>query len=396
MRGDGLRALGLLSLLLGSACGSPPRAQEPPPEALIPACPLGSSKESCFPGPLKAAPVVAGPGRIRVLVLDRDAPSQFLTPEGFAIVDVSDAGFSPVARGLCPTGSRAKSLGQLASGRSTVLCLSPEGVVHVGNLRDSGEFEWRFRQSIQFPPGEPQGLERAPLFADLGEKVALVFAATSSEKAPWALQLGPEKNLPVALCAANEVCPIVGLVVENGNLHVLFGAGTYKDLMVANTGVSALADPLQSAELRPGELTAPCVSQTSDGKVTVQLPFLRTAPGATPDAPPMREALIATLSYEHAWLPHGPDVFPTQLGSCGPRLAHENQPNDAPVSLREGVRATYDQRWLLVYGLPEVPAKSYRQRLLPKRQGQEAGYPGSVRALRGAEVSDEATAHVAR
>ena len=101
----------------------------------------------------------------------------------------------------------------------------------------------------------------------------------------------------------------------------------------------------------------------------------------------MREALIATLSYEHAWLPHGPEVFPTELGSCGPRVLRENSAEDAPISLREGVRASYDQRWLLVYGLPEIPAKSYRQRLLPKQKGQEAAYPGSVRVLRGSEVS---------
>ncbi|HWA76776.1 MAG TPA: hypothetical protein VG937_30795 [Polyangiaceae bacterium] len=392
MRFEFLGCLGALSVLLATACSSHPRAKDPPPpESLsLPACPLGSSKESCFPGPLKAPPVVAGPGRIRALVLDREAPAKFLTPEGFSIIEITDTGFSPIARGLCPLGSRAESLGQVASGRSTVLCRSPEGLVHVGSLRDSGDFEWRFKLPIQLAPSEKLQPSQVPLFADLGERVALLFAAPGSEKAAvarWSLQLGPETTKPIPLCAANEACPIVALLVENGNLHVLFGSGEYKDLMVATTGLTAVADPLQSAELRPGELAEPCVSQARDGKVTVQLPFIRSAPGATPDAPPVREALIATLSYEHAWLPHGPEVFPTELGSCGPRVVRENSAEDAPISLREGVRASYDQRWLLVYGLPEIPAKSYRQRLLPKQKGQEAAYPGSVRVLRGSEVS---------
>jgi hypothetical protein len=270
-----------------------------------------------------------------------------------------------------------------------VLCRSAEALVHVGSLQDSGEFDWRFKQPIQFSPGQQQKVEQVPLFADLGERVALVFAATGSEKTPappWALQLGPEKSPPIPLCAANEACPLVALVVENGNLHVIFGAGAYKDLMIATTGLSAVADPLEAAELRPGELAEPCVSQAEGGKVTVQLPFVRTTKADAPDVPPIRETLIATLNYDHAWLPHGPDVFPTELGSCGPRVLRDNSAEDAPISLREGVRASYDQRWLLVYGLPEVVAESYRQRLLPKRNGQSAAYPGSVRVLRGSEL----------
>lgn len=379
----------VVALGLAAACSTPRAAKEPPPAALArPACPVGASADSCFPSPLKAPPVVVGPGRIRALVWDREAPAQFATPSGFLILEISESGFKPVARGLCPEGSRPESLGQVASGRSAVLCRGTEPVAYVGTLLDSGVFEWRWKQTIAL--AQPaQKLEQVPLFAELGDRLALVYSASGevgSATPPWALQLGPEKTAPVPLCAAHEACPIVALVVADGTLHVVFGGGTYKDLMVAVTGLTALADPVASAKLHPGELAEPCVSQGKDGKVTLQLPVVKQVAGETPDAPARREAQIATLEYEHAWLPHGPDVFPTELATCGPRGFRDDGAGDVPISLREGVRATFDQRWLLVYGLPEVAAESYLQQLFPKRGGAKAAYPGSVRVLRGADV----------
>jgi hypothetical protein len=354
----------------------------------LPACPVDASPGTCFPAPLKAPPLVVGPGRIRVLVWDREAPQPFATPEGFLILEISESGFQPLARGLCPQGSRPESLGQVAAGRSAVLCRGIEPVAYVGTLRDSGAFDWRWKQTIALGPDPSARVQQVPLFADLGERVALVFATTGAEKAsaPWALQLGPESAKPIPLCEPKESCPIVALVVSSGTLHVIYGAGRYKDLMVATTGLSAVADPLQGAKLHPGELAEPCVSQGKDGKVTIQLPVISTASSDAPDASPRREAQIATLEYEHAWLPHGPDVFPTELATCGPRGFRDDGARDVPISLREGVRATFDRHWLLVYGLPEVPAESYRQQLFPKRGGPPRAYPGSVRVLRGADV----------
>jgi hypothetical protein len=329
--------------------------------------------------------LVVGPGRIRVLVGDREAPQPFATPEGFLLLEVSDTGFTPIARGLCPQGSHAESLGQTGSGRSAVLCRGIEPIVHVGTLQDSGAFDWHWKQAISLGAEPGAALQQVPLFADLGERLALIFTATGTPgvTAPWALQLGPEKSKPIAFCEANEACPIVALVVSDGTLHVIFGAGSYKDLMIGATGLSAVADPLAAAKLHPGELAEPCLSQAKDGKVTIQLPVLRAAAGDTPDAPARREAQIATLEYERAWLPHGPDVFPTELATCGPRGFRDDGARDVPISLREGVRATFDQRWLIVYGLPEVPAESYRLRLFPNRGGPAQAYPGSVRVLRG-------------
>jgi hypothetical protein len=382
------RALaGLLALALCGACAARPSAKEQLRLELQsqPACPVGSSPGTCFPAPLKAPPLVVGPGRIRVLVWDREAPQPFATPEGFLLLEISDTGFTPIARGLCPQGTHPESLGQIAAGRSAVLCRGVEPVVYVGTLQESGAFDWRWKQTILLGPEPGAELQRVPLFADLGERLALIFTATGAPgvTAPWALQLGPEKAKPIAFCEANEACPIVALVVSDGTLHVIFGAGVYKDLMVTTTGLSAVGDPLKGAKLHPGELAEPCLSQAKDGKVTIQLPVVRAATGDTPDAPARREAQIATLEYERAWLPHGPDVFPTELATCGPRGFRDDGAGDVPISLREGVRATFDQRWLVVYGLPEVPAESYRQQLFPKRGGPPRAYPGSVRVLRG-------------
>lgn len=378
-----LAAAGLLLLVLSTACARHRRPQEPLAHepASLPACPDGASPGTCFPAPLEAPPLVVGPGRIRVLVSDREAPEPYATPEGFLILEISESGFQPVARGLCPQGSRPESLGQVAAGRSTVLCRGIDPIAYVGTLQDSGLFDWRWKQAIALEPSAR--VKQVPLFADLGERVALVFASASVENAAaaWALQLGPESAKPIPLCEADKQCPIVALIVSAGTLHVIFGAGAYKDLMVATTGLTALADPLQGAKFHPGELATPCVSQGKDGKVTIQLPVVTAA---TSDAAGRRETQIATLEYEHAWLPHGPDVFPTELATCGPRAFRDDGARDVPISLREAVRATFDQRWLVVYGLPEVPAESYRQRLFQKDGSPPRAYPGSVRVLRGA------------
>jgi hypothetical protein len=321
-----------------------------------------------------------------VLVWDREAPPQFATTSGFLILEISDSGFKPVARGVCPEGTLPESLGQAASGRSTVLCRGSESLVHVGTMLESGSFDWRWKQRLE-PGGGAKRLSRVPFFADLGERLAIVFSATGAEGAPappWTLQLGPEATSPIPLCEPNEDCPLVAMVVAQGILHVV---SRNKVVMVSSTGQVAVADPLASAKLRPGELPEPCVSQGRDGKVTIQLPVVGMTGAGTAESPTRRETSIATLDYEHAWLPHGPDVFPTELASCGPRGFQDAEgAREVPISLRENARATFDQRWLIVYGLPEVRPASALQHAFRDAQGRRTAFPGSVRVLRGADV----------
>src|SRR6187397_3132607 len=118
------RFVAAFSLTLLAGCASSQARDEvmPPDPMSLQACPPGGEDVFCYPAPLKAAPVVTGPGRVRVLLPDWEPPQRFADPARFLISEASDSGFKTVARGTCPEGSRAESLGQIASGRSTVLC----------------------------------------------------------------------------------------------------------------------------------------------------------------------------------------------------------------------------------------------------------------------------------
>jgi hypothetical protein len=362
------------SVLLGACAGSPPAQEGMPPDPLgIPACSEGGPNVFCHPAPLRAPPVVMGAGRVRVVVPDWQPPYRYADAGRFAILEASSTGFKPIARGLCPEESRPESLGQLASGRSSVLCraASPP-MVHIGSLNNSGSFEWRWRERI---PGESQDLINVPFFVDLGERFVVVSTVSrpqAAHGAPWILQIGPAATQALALEGK-----VVAMVVADEILHVITAGSAYKDLMIGGDGTVVAGDPLTIASLRGGELSAPCVSQARDGRVIIDLPHAREAAGAA-GAPPQREALIARLTFQRAWLPHGPEVYPTELAQCAPRDFSDEAAAPVPPVLREGVRATFDQAWLLVYGFPAVSPHAWRQASLSTRP---MSFPGSVRAL---------------
>jgi hypothetical protein len=173
----------------------------------------------------------------------------------------------------------------------------------------------------------------------------------------------------------------VALVVSNGILHVISGVNSYRDLMIGGDGTVVVGDPLMAATIRGGELALPCVAQSRDGNVVVELPSIReSAPSG--DAPALRVASIARLEFQHAWLPHGPDVFPSELSTCAPRDFRDDSAAPVPTSLREGVRATFDHGWLVVYGFPAVSPHAWQQAVFPKTGTRLTSFPGSVRALR--------------
>jgi hypothetical protein len=223
-----------------------------------------------------------------------------------------------------------------------------------------------------------------PYFVDLGERFALVFSSTRAKgaaEAPLQLQLGPAAREAWPLCRPNEACPIVALVVSNGILHVISGVNSYRDLMVAGDGTVVVGDPMMAATTRGGELAAPCVAQSRDGTVIVDLPSIRSS-APSGDIPALRVASIARLEFKHAWLPHGPDVFPSELATCAPREFSDESAAPVPPSLREGVRATFEHGWLIVYGFPAVSPHAWQQAVYPKTNTRPTSFPGSVRALR--------------
>lgn len=378
------RLVAAFSLTLLAACASSQARDEvmPPDPMSLQACPPSGEDTFCYPAPLKAAPVVTGAGRVRVLLPDWEPPQRFADPARFLISEASDTGFKTVARGTCPDGSRAESLGQLASGRSTVLCRGLDPVVHIGALTESGSFDWRWKETLKF--GDPaQRVGEAPYFVDLGERFALVFSTTGAKgvaAAPWHLQLGPAAREAWPLCRPNEACPIVALVVADGILHVISGVNSYRDVMIGGDGTVVVGDPLLAATVRGGELPAPCVAQARDGKVVLDLPSVRSS-APSGDAPALREASIARLEFKHAWLPHGPHVFPSELATCAPTEFRDDSAAPVPPTFREGVRATFDHGWLLVYGFPAVSPHAWQQAMYPK-SSRPTSFPGAVRALR--------------
>jgi len=370
-------APGAAALALGLGCarhrGADAAPAMDPVVVEVQAC-AGVEEGTCLPAPLRAPPVVVGPGRVRVLTDDWASPAT----SAFRVTEITHDGARFVVAGRCPEQGDEMSLGRLADGASAVLCHSFRAV-HFGVVDERlPRIEWRWRQPL--PDWTESRISAVPYFVDLGPSVVLFLeiAASKGSTAGWNTQLAPSALPADSLCMG--WCKLAALVVTGEKLHTLVLRGNGQgpqEVTIDAKGIRTASDPLKAAQISPGELGEPCVSEDQDGTVTVRLGEYRQLGSYTPNLPLLGESTVATVRYEHAWLAHGPDVFPTERLFCTPRLSLTSS---APTSgdfptLRKWPRVTLDgEHGLLVYGQPNVdPTNS---------PGMHASYAGSVRIAR--------------
>jgi hypothetical protein len=325
-----------------------------------------------------SAPVVVGPGRIRLLTrsgLDqarRGGRARAAPEQRFALVDITLAGSELRAEGECPEHSRPVGLALAGPGLGAISCGTPAvPEVHIGFVQaDGSRIDWH-KEQIEHR-SKHRGVAASHYLADLNGRFALLVEPIGSKGLPlppWAVHLAPGPPGYEPLCSdGGSFCPeqVVALIVTKGALHVLMttDATAYTEFVVGSDGSVSSRDALESAQLRAGSLEASCVSQGEDGSVTV----MAGLSGADRSGD-----RVMTLRYADATLPVGPHVYPTERAACAPaRWAGSSSP---PLRRRD-VRATLGQSSLVVYTLPPVmlasPAETVRRL-----------YPGSFRVYRG-------------
>jgi hypothetical protein len=141
---------------------------------------------------------------------------------------------------------------------------------------------------------------------------------------------------------------LAAALVADGNLHLILGQtgneGRYRQLTITKHGARSSRRLDRAGPLTPGRAELHCLAEGTDGTVTVSLPYRKD----DYDYDTWRDtpADTLTLRYRNAFLPQGPDVFPSARAACAPRIA-------AAADAR-WVRATFDdQGVLIVYTLLE-------------------------------------------
>jgi hypothetical protein len=311
-------------------------------------CGDGNALHRCLPGVLRGAPVIAGPGRLRVLVENPgQTPASPTVQPGFTIYEIYEGEPSRFAEGVCPTdASEPQSLTLLVSGRTGVICAQSDDLVSWGEISSAGgRVEWRWRERLHHPPGNSPG--EVPYIAQIGSKAVIVFELRSPKggvkSPPYAVQIipGPAEYRP--LCVADHCAErIVTFLVVGGVLHIIWtndSETTRGDFVVTQDGDLRLGDPVPLMEIGgkvfdPRDRASPCVSKGRDGAVNIDFPGLGTA------------------RYEGADLPQGPDVYPAESARCPPRHFGDPAALALPDRLRESLRATQGSSWVIAYGAP--------------------------------------------
>ena len=370
----------MLSVVTLAACT--PKASleadvEEPNAIALPACSRSDGSDACIPGPVLAPPLVVGPGRIRALV-DAAAPDR--SGRAFRVLEIDSERVSLVWQGSCPGDAVPESLGLVTAAETAVLCRGVKTGVVIGVVGDkSGRPTWRANLSLAVMSSSWYVID-VPYFAELGAgHWAFVYRQTGPkgvETPPWIVETTP-RGVVRPLCRAGTSCDPIAVMVVEGRLHVLFGESSYSELVVDENGDVYTKDPTLDAIEAPAHVSRPCVAAGRDGSVTV------TLPGRADDAssaPRGGEHGALTLHYSRAFLPRGPDVYPSEVAACPPEYIDDEEQPTIPAPLRRSVRATFGNSWVAAYRAAEVSAPSWQQRLLDAKELYS--YPGSVRVVR--------------
>jgi hypothetical protein len=326
--------------------------------------------------------MVVGPGRIRAILDGIWQPGGLLS-QNFALVEIGEKGLTVITEASCAEGFHPSSLGRMKSGESAILCQGFAGVQLGVFDEEHQRIAWRWQQALD--TREPF-IQSVSYFADLGSKVVLIYnrSPTKGVAYPsWNFMLAPGRSEEGEVC---RNCEIIGLVVVGEQLRVLSGiTQSFAELGISESGESTELQPLKTATMVPGNIPAPCLAQGRDGAVTVQIPLSvqdtdhETDGGRVPNAPP--QTSLATIRYEQAWLPHGPDSYPVEDMPCPPLHFEDHTRPALSADLRTWVRGSLGERSLvLVYNL--------RERLLSGADLDRPydstiyAYPGSMRIFR--------------
>lgn len=331
----------------------------------LPACEGSTPPNRCYPGLLKSAPVVVGPGRIRAL-MEVPSPGERVAQSKFVVREVFDDGDRILAAGECPDHGIPQSLTLLAEGRTGVVCAGG-GRASFGEIAASGgAVEWRWNDRLHHPDGAFPG--EIPYAAAIADHVVLVYELRTPKGSPASpglmLQLSPAATGYQRLCEGESCDTVVTLLAVQGRMHAIWTSealasmGWYGETIVTAAGqvetrrARGSADQGGGPPIDPRDRSDPCVSQSRNGTVNIVLP------GA------------GRLSYEGAVLPLGPAVYPTELARCPPRRFDDPTPPRLPNEMRRHVRATMGTQWVVAYGLPFVGGP-----------GANLQYPGSLRVV---------------
>ncbi len=110
----------------------------------------------------------------------------------------------------------------------------------------------------------------------------------------------------------------------------------YRQVTITPDGRMWASQLDQAGPLGPGPLAQACVAAGADRSVTLSLPYW-----AEGEFEPETPSRMLTLRFSNAFLPAGPEVFPSTRAACPPRGGSEGAPT--------AVASFDDQGPLIVY-----------------------------------------------
>lgn len=333
--------------------------------------PAEIAKESCYPQPLLAGPLVVGPGQIQVVTASGLSGEGAFKPGipardqiHFYVDEITHAGHHSVAVGRCPGKigwATPITLFRTPSGETGVLCtefgnearcVSVDPVcepddsdfpwegwhcegghdcsttfVHFGVIdRARHAVDWRWTDEIA---SSFNG--RSIHVAEFGGgTVAIIYQTIHYPvyryPAGWLVHLA-RKNKGFELSDLAELSKgegsLDGLVVADGNLHIIVGRDSwehqYRKVTITPDGRTWWNELDLAGPVTEGPLARACAAAGTDHTVTLSLPYL--SEGQLAPATPSK---MLTLRFGNAFLAEGPDVFPSARAACAPRLGSDD------------------------------------------------------------------------
>jgi hypothetical protein len=218
--------------------------------------------------------------------------------------------------------------------------------------------DWRWRTEVGLPPVLHEDRVQVVAF---GDGAAILYEGSSyppwNHESGWAVVPMPAGDA-FAVDDEGRGEWLAAALVADGNLHLILGQagseGRYRQLTITKHGARSSRRLDQAGPLTPGRPGRHCLAEGADGTVTVSLAYRKDDDyDYDYDYETWRDtpASTLTLRYRNAFLPKGPDVYPSARAACAPRIA-------AAADAR-WVRATFDdQGVLIVYTILESDGRN--------------------------------------